>query len=54
MEQCVMTHGTMRMPLWCADNWDPLLMVIICQSITCDGFFQKSTQSKSDQLGVVH
>ena len=27
MEQCVMTRGTMRMPLWCADNWDSLLTV---------------------------
>ena len=27
MEQCVMTHGTMRMPLLCADNLASLLMV---------------------------
>ena len=27
MEQCVTPSGTMKMPLWCADNWDFLLMV---------------------------
>jgi len=27
MGQCVMTSGTMRMPLWSADNWDSPPMV---------------------------
>ena len=27
MAQCVMTPGTIRMPLWSADNWDSPHMV---------------------------
>ena len=29
MEQCVMTPGTMKMPLWSADSWDSHNMVCV-------------------------
>ena len=29
MAQCVMTSGTMRMPLWFVDNWDSHPTVIL-------------------------
>ena len=37
MGQCVMTSGTMRMPLWSADSWDSPPTVSKCnESIACE------------------
>ena len=35
MAQYVMISGTLKMPLWCADNWDSLLMVISMSVLEC-------------------
>ena len=34
MALCVMTPGTTKMPQWCADNLDSLLMVRACRQLT--------------------
>jgi len=33
MALCVMTPGTIRMPLWSVDNWDSLPMVSHCTGL---------------------
>ena len=43
-ELCVMTSGTIRMPLWSADNWDSLPMV------KCDSVHYNLVSYESDVM----